>query len=104
MMDQTRETELPDNDTVRMTFQDYDRFLEQTERLGTPVFWPSIEDVDLMEADPGKWILFACHLEEHGTPPRTKEEEYRRKTLRGFINRHLELYYDGENTGEEADA
>lgn len=95
MLEKTRKAEMPDSGTVRMTFQDYDRFLEQTEHLGTPTFWPSIEDVDLMEKNPEKWILFACHLEEHGTPPKTKEETYRRKTLREFINRHLELC-DGE--------
>lgn len=99
-MSEAREPETPDSSTVRMTFQDYDRFLEGTEHLGTPTFWPSIEDVDLMEKDPGKWILFACHLEEHGVPPKTKEEEYRRKTLRGFINRHLELCDDEEEGNE----
>ena len=99
-MSETREPEMPDNGIVRMTFQDYDRFLEVTEHLGTPTFWPPIEDVDLMEEDPEKWILYACHLEEHGVPPKTKEEEYRRKTLRGFINRHLKLCDDEEEGNE----
>lgn len=77
---------------VRMTFDEYDAFLEKIKHVNTPTFWPSLEDLDRMEQEPGKWILFACYLDEAGQPPQNKDEEYRRKTLRKFIQKHLELY------------
>lgn len=79
------------NIRLRMTFEDYDSFLERINGIHTPVFWPGIEDLDLMEQDPKKWMLFACYLDEAGSDPKTKEELYRRKSLRQYINSHLEL-------------
>lgn len=74
-----------------MTYDDYDSYLEKFETMKSPTYYPGVEQIDYMQKDPGKWLLFACYLYERGHKPKNKEEEYNKKTLLMFINEHLEL-------------
>ena len=53
-----------------------------------------------MEAEPERWMAFACYLNEQEEPPRTQEEMLGKSKLRDFINHNLELI-DDEETEEE---
>lgn len=81
-------------EVYQMTFDQYDCIVEKFESVHSPTYYPTIEQLDLMETDPRKWLLFACFLQEKGHKPKSKEEEYRKRSLRVFINEHLELVED----------
>ena len=48
------------------------------------------KDIEKMEEDPDRWILFACYLYE-GRTAKTTEQKYSKKNLQEFIHRHLQL-------------
>ncbi len=75
----------------QLTFDQYDSLVEKFEKLEVPTYYPTQEQIELMEKDPEKWMLYACFLSECGRKPKSKEEEYRRKGLLLFINTYLEL-------------
>ena len=69
----------------------YDEYAEQFEQIESPTYWPTVEDIDLMEKEPDKWILFCAFLLEHNNEPLTNEEKYSKKNLSKFVNNYLEL-------------
>lgn len=81
---------------IKMTFSEYDRMLEVFKDVKIKSFWPSPEQVKVMEAEPQRWMQFACYLNEQTEPPRTQEELLGRSRLRDFINHNLELVDDEE--------
>ena len=80
---------------VQMTFEQYDAFIEECEKMEPANFWPSPVQSEIMENNPDQFVLYACFLYERNDPPTTKAEQYSKKTLRQLINDHLELI-DGE--------
>lgn len=80
---------------ITMTYDQYDELLDLFEKVKAgekvPTFWPTVEQIDMFEKDPKKWIKFCCYLYEENPAPRTHEEKYSKRNLSGFINRHLEL-------------
>lgn len=81
-------------EVYQMTFEQYDYLVEKFESVRSPTYYPTLEQLDFMKTNPGKWLLFACYLQEKGHRPKSKEEEYRKKSLSMFINEHLELVDD----------
>lgn len=81
---------------IRMTFSEYDRLLEVFKDVELKPFWPTAEQVKVMEADPERWMKFACYLNEQEDAPRTQEELLGKSKLRDFINHNLELIDDEE--------
>ena len=81
---------------MQLSYDDYDKITEYYfDRAGTPTFWPSLEQIDKFELAPDRWLLFACYLYEKGEPPKTRAEDYSKKNLQAFINRHLDLVDHG---------
>lgn len=76
---------------MRVTFEEYDHMIEKFNKVNTHTYFPSIEDMDIMEADPDKWIPLLCYFIEKGEEPKTNEEQYSRKTMVRFVNKNLEL-------------
>ena len=94
---------------TKMTFSEYDELTEMFDQIDgvekegkietnkrmaiMPVkkLWPTLEQIDLFEKDPPKWIFFACFLYERTPSPKNKNEEYRKKTLADFIWKYLYL-------------
>lgn len=74
------------------TFEEYDDLLEKFNMINSPVRWPSVKEMDLMETDPDRWLPLACYFYEKSKPPKNKEEEYSKKTLRNFIDKNLFLF------------
>lgn len=70
------------------TFEEYDDLLEKFNMINSPVRWPSVKEMDLMETDPDRWLPLACYFYEKSKPPKNKEEEYSKKTLRNFIDKN----------------
>ena len=85
---------------IKMTFSDYDRLVEVFKDVELKTFWPTPEQVKVTEAEPERWMAFACYLNEHEEPPLTQEEMLGKSKLRDFINHNLELI-DDEETEEE---
>ena len=85
---------------IKMTFSDYDRLVEVFKDVELKTFWPTPEQVKVMEAEPERRMAFACYLNEQEEPPRTQEEMLGKSKLRDFINHNLELI-DDEETEEE---
>lgn len=79
-------------DIIRLTFDQYDDILAQFDKISLVNVYPTLRQIELFEKEPSKWIIPCCYMYEKGKTPTTKEEEYRRKTLRQFIDTHLELY------------
>lgn len=85
---------------MQMTFTQYDEFVNQIQLLKHVTYWPSIADLDYMQKDPERWILFACYLQERNETPHTNEDKYAKKNLLAFINSHLDLV---DEEDEDAD-
>lgn len=79
---------------IKMTFSQYDHLLETFKKVDIKTFWPTPEQVKVMEADPERWMQFACYLNEQEEAPRTQEELLGRSKLRDFVNHNLELIDD----------
>lgn len=73
-----------------MTIEEYDKISERFDGFKAKKIWPSPKDIEKMEEDPERWILFACYLYE-GRAAKTAEQKYSKKNLQEFIHRHLQL-------------
>lgn len=76
---------------VIMTFDDYDSMVDDFQHIRVKTHWPDMDAIDILRSDPKKYLAYACYLDEMGKKPTTKDEDYRKKTLRMFIMEHLEL-------------
>lgn len=76
---------------MRMTYDEYDAVMDRFDRMNTPAYLPSAEDIEYFEEDPDKWVLLACYCHDHCGKPKTKSEAYRKKKLLEFINSALVL-------------
>lgn len=74
-----------------MTFEQYDKLLEKFEHVHVSTYYPTPEQIEIMEQDPERWIVYACYQYEKGGNPRNSAEKYGRKNLMKFINKHLVL-------------
>lgn len=79
------------NHIFQLTFDEYDKIVDKFESLDVPTYYPTLRQVDEMRENPQKWLLFACYIVECGEKPKHKAEEYRKKNLQDFIQKHLEL-------------
>lgn len=86
-----------ENKSVQLTFDEYDEILEKFEHVKSETFWPSLAEIDKMEEDPGKWMLYACFLLEKGKEPVNNAEKYSKKNLSAFVNKYLELVDEEED-------
>lgn len=82
---------------MTMTFEDYDKLLERFAKIKTKTFWPTLDQIDMFDREPEKYIIFACCLYQMGTPPKTNAEKYGKKNLYNFIIEHLVLVDSLEN-------
>lgn len=83
---------------VYISYDEYDQNLEIFEKIEksgkVPPYWPTVEQFDMFEENPEKWIHFCCFLYECNPEPKTSEERYSRKNLSAFIQENLELTED----------
>lgn len=84
---------------MKITFDEYDKMIEDFDNIDTPTMWPTLEQIDEFEKEPDKWLPFCVYLLEKGSSPTNKEEEYSKRTLNKFVNNYLELY-DNEEVSE----
>ena len=67
----------------------YDELIERFEKFKITNYFPSEEDLELMETKLSyEMVLFAVFL-ENILQPKTTEETYRVKALREFIGKHV---------------
>ena len=85
-----------------MSFEQYDALLERFQKIKVRTFWPSQEQLEEMEKDPDRFLIFCCYLYETGKKPVSEAERENRKRLYRFINRNLELRSDPES-GEQTE-
>lgn len=89
---------------IRMTYDEYDALVEKFEEIkenGKVIpIWPTIQQFDMFQENPEKWMAFCCYLHECNPEPKTAEEKYSKKNLSEFIYNNLELY-DPEEEQEE---
>lgn len=76
---------------MEMTFDEYDELVEKFEKIKGLTYWPSVDDIDLMNKHPDKFVVFASYLLETNDIPRNNDEKYSKKNLNRFVNSHLEL-------------
>ena len=86
-----------------MTFNEYEKMIEQFKKLPKNIkpVWPTVEQIDMFETDPEKWLKFACFLQEMNPPPRNSKERYSQRNITAFINHNLELVKDSEEMTDE---
>ncbi len=75
---------------VYVTFDKYDKTMEELEKKKTTLTFPSVDEIDLMRENPKKYWKFASYLEMH-LKPVTNEEKYSCKNLKAFLRECLEL-------------
>lgn len=76
---------------TQLTFNEYDHILDIFEKMNSPAYWPTLEQLDIMREKPEEWILFACYLSEKAKEPKNNTEKYSKKNLSAFIHEYLEL-------------
>lgn len=76
---------------IKMRFDEYDKMIEDFKKIDTNTMWPTLSQIEKMEDEPERWMTFLCYLLEKGKKPENKDEEYRKKTVRQFVNSNLEL-------------
>ncbi len=76
---------------ITMSYDEYDKLTELFEKMKTRTFWPTVDQIDIFEQNPAKWITFVCYLYEKGKAPKNQEEKYSKKNLCHFIGKYLEL-------------
>ena len=47
-----------------MSFEQYDALLERFQKIKVRTFWPSQEQLEEMEKDPDRFLIFCCYLYE----------------------------------------
>lgn len=67
-----------------MTIEEYDKISERFDGFKAKKIWPSPKDIEKMEEDPDRWILFACYLYE-GRIAKTAEQKYSKKIFRNLF-------------------
>lgn len=83
-----------------MTFDEYDEMINKFEEIDTHRFWVQVTLVEDMESNPDFWLPFLCYLLEKDDDTETSEEEYSKKTIKRFVNKHLVLV-DSYDNGKE---
>ena len=83
---------------ITLTFSQYDKMIEGFENIKLKPFWPTKDQVKVMEGEPERWLKYALFLDQQKTLPKTTEEILGKHVLRDFINRNLELIEDDEET------
>ncbi len=76
---------------MQMTFDNYDKMIENFNKIESDTCWPSREALEKMEVDLEKYIPFLCFLLEKGVEPKNEEEKENKRYLNKLINENLEL-------------
>lgn len=86
---------------ITLTFSQYDKMIESFGTIKLKPFWPTKEQVKVMESDPERWIKYALFLDQQKSLPKTTDEILGKHELRDFINHHLEIIDDEEEETEQ---
>lgn len=76
---------------IEMTDSEYERITERFAHVVSRTFYPSPTQIEIMEQNPDKWIIYAIYLCDCGKKPETKADKYGRKLLQDFIYNHLTI-------------
>jgi hypothetical protein len=76
---------------IEITYDQYDQMLKKFEQVKASPYLPTLEQIDMWEKNPKKWLLFAIFCYEGVGKPQTKNEQYRKQTLLHFVDSHLIL-------------
>ncbi len=76
---------------MKITYYEYEKLQEKFQTIKVAPFYPNPVEIEEMEKNPEKWILFACYLYEKCNKPVNAAEKYSRINLKEFIYRHLEF-------------
>lgn len=67
------------------TFEEYDDLLEKFNMINSPVRWPSVKEMDLMETDPDRWLPLACYFMKNQSHRKIKRKSTARKHLETLL-------------------
>ena len=67
-----------------MSFEQYDALLERFQKIKVRTFWPSQEQLEEMEKDPDRFLIFCCYLYETGKKPVSESEREKQKAVISF--------------------
>ena len=76
---------------MTLTYDSYDQLLERFDQMNAPAYWPSLSELEVMEDNPDKFIIFACYLDSKCDLPKDSMERYSKHYLTKFINDNLTL-------------
>lgn len=74
-----------------MTFNEYDKMVEKFEKMQTPVYVPTFEQVEEFKENPEKWIKYASYILEKFPTRDNASDKYIKSSLQNFVNANLEL-------------
>ena len=81
-----------DTSLVKMSFDEYDRVSEIHDKLLLTPSFPTPSELDIMERDPKRFLMFADFILSKKTEIEKKGDEYGKKNLTKFVTNHLELH------------
>lgn len=103
--------ELDQPESVNMTFDEFDQFMEQAadvELFNCKPYWPTSGDLEMYERDfpLRELVLFLSWLLEMNEPPKTDAEVRSQKAIKQFVYERLNLVEELPETplSEEVDA
>ena len=78
---------------MTMTYDEFDETVAAFERINRKrrTFWPTSSDMEYMERNPDRFVLYLTYLDTTNEKPINAEEEYSRKNIKQFIYEHLNL-------------
>lgn len=81
---------------MNMTYEEWDTTTELFSKIQQDTYWPTSIELEMMEKNPDKYLLYIAYKLETNSEPETKEEEYSKKTMLQILYDNLELE-DEEN-------
>ena len=76
---------------LQLTYDEFDKKKEKIDSINLEPYFPTLEELDLFENDPSRWLWFVLYLYENNPEPSNNFEHYSKKNMLLFINKHLQL-------------
>ena len=76
---------------MKITFEEYENLLDKFDKINIPEYWPLPNDIEVMEKNPDKYIIFAIYLDSRCQSPHNMEQRYSKTNLCNFLIDNLEI-------------
>lgn len=79
---------------MTLAYSAYDALVSSFASYETPAFLPSLDEIEMFEKDPSRWLRFALYLSEFSPAPSSDAEHYQAQLLSQFLYDHITLVDD----------